>query len=1099
MMLLRQSTHRMVMQYHPQIGYLYVPNLKARIPNEVGGYFIRTNSQGFRSDIEFSTERKTRPRVLVFGDSYTAGDGCDNNQRFTDRLAETLDAEVYNFGMSGTGTDQQLLIFEEFAARIEADLVLLCVTVENIQRIKTGHRESIDRASGKRILVPKPYFTLDGSQLRLNHVPVPVQRLDAESHHAAARLGNGSIPWRDRPVEWYRTSPRLKGLRDCIQSQFLPLQGRILRCLRYQPYQDYTSPDSSGWRLMRAIIERFHSGVGPVPLLIVPIPTYFFFLHKLQPLYQDLFQSLNAPDRGLHVADVTTPLMDLPDKIRPALCFRHDTHFSPFGHEQVSHLLKQEIQTRRLLPQSGKLRPVGTPAPAAPSHRPTLILGLSCFYHNSAAALIKDGSIVAAAEEERFSRIKNDRGFPHQAVNYCLEEAGVHQDDLAAIVYYDNAALTFERILHTLLAVSPAGEEAWLRSIPSWARYKLHLPRLIRRSVRYEGLILHEMHHRSHAASAFYPSPFERAAILTVDGVGEWATASIGLGVENRVHLLKEMHFPHSLGLLYSAFTQFTGFEVNEGEYKMMGLAPYGEPKYVDTILTHLVDLKDDGSVELNLEYFAFLSEPTMTNGRFAQLFGGPARASGALITQREMDLARSIQVVTEEAVLRMARYAKNVTGERYLCMAGGVALNCVANGRLLREGPFEDIWIQPAAGDAGAALGAALDAYYTYFGQSHRARGKAVSRQGGSYWGPEFRDEEIGAFLDTHGFSYRRLAPADRAETIASLLEEGKVVGHFAGRMEFGPRALGARSILGDARNREMQVNLNVKIKYRESFRPFAPTVLAGKAGEYFDLAGESPYMLLVAPVKHDRRKPARREAGDINLLSIVKQERSDIPAVTHVDYSARVQTIKREDHPLYHDVVKAFEARTGYAVIVNTSFNVRGEPVVCTPYDAYRCFMRTGMDVLVLGDCLLEKAEQPAWPEAKGHMENPARCARPAVPETLIKELRRLYAKDVALLAASLGDQIRVSTRFQRASSNWQPSRADQSAKAVFSIPDGIDTATPNAEVMAQAILESWTPGRATDALRPLLITLIQLGQQFPIADTLNEEVSDSVYVMF
>jgi carbamoyltransferase len=1099
MMLLRQTTHRMVMQYHPRIGYLYVPNLRARIPNEAGGYLIRTNSQGFRSNGEFSTERTTRPRVLVFGDSYTAGDGCDNAQRFTDRLAATLDAEVYNFGVSGTGTDQQLLIFEEFAARIEADVVLLCVTVENIQRIQVGHRESIDRVSGRRILVPKPYFTLDGSQLRLNHAPVPVQRPDVESHPAVARPHNGAIPWRDRPVEWYRRSPRLKGLRGHIQSRFLSLQGRVLRHMRYQPYPDYKSPYSSGWRLMRAIIERFHAGVGPIPLLIVPVPTYFFFLHKLRPVYQDLFQSLDAPDRGLHVADVTTPLMNLPDRVRPALCFRHDTHFSPFGHEQMAHLLKREIQARRLLPQSEKIRPVGKPAPVASSHKPTLILGLSCFYHNSAAALIKDGRIIAAAEEERFSRIKNDRGFPHQAVNYCLEEAGVHQDDLTAVVYYDNAALTFERILHTVLAISPAGEEAWLRSIPSWVRYKLHLPRLIRRSVGYEGLLLQEVHHRSHAASAFYPSPFDRAAILTVDGVGEWATASIGLGADNRVQLLKEMRFPHSLGLLYSAFTQFTGFEVNEGEYKMMGLAPYGEPTYVDTILAHLVDLKDDGSVELNLDYFAFLSEPTMTNERFAQLFGGPARASGALITQREMDLARSIQVVTEEAVLRMARYAKKVTGERYLCMAGGVALNCVANGRLLREGPFEDIWIQPAAGDAGAALGAALDAYYTYFDEAHRTSGKAVSRQGGSYWGPEFREEEIGAFLDTHGFPYRRLVPSDRAETIASLLEAGKVVGHFAGRMEFGPRALGARSILGDARNREMQVNLNVKIKYRESFRPFAPTVLAGKVGEYFDLSGESPYMLLVAPVKHDRRKAVRRDAGDINLLSIVKQERSDIPAVTHVDYSARVQTIKREDHPLYHDIVKAFEARTGCAVIVNTSFNVRGEPVVCTPYDAYRCFMRTDMDVLVLGDCLLEKSKQPVWPEAKGHMENPARSMRRAAPEALIKELRRLYTKEVASLAASLGEHIRVSARFQRASSNWHPCAADQSAKAVFSIPDGIDTAMPNAEVMAQAILESWTQGPATEALRPLLITLIRLGQRFPVVDSLNEEVSDSVYVMF
>ena len=636
------------------------------------------------------------------------------------------------------------------------------------------------------------------------------------------------------------------------------------------------------------------------------------FLYRLKPLYQALFESLATLDKNIHVADVTGPVSQMPWKTRRQLCFEHDTHFSPFGHQVMAHLLQQEIQKRGLLPSPAKISPLKRRDSSAVK-KPTFVLGLSCFYHNSAAALIKDGEIVAAAEEERFTRIKNDRRFPYNAANYCLEEAGIHQNELSAVVYYDNAPLTFERILHTLLALGSKGEDLWVRVMPSWLRYKLHLPQLIRRALHYNGPVLHDIHHRSHAASAFYPSPYERAVILTIDGVGEWATASIGVGKENQIQILKEMRFPHSLGLLYSAFTQFTGFEVNEGEYKMMGLAPYGEPKYVDTILEHLVDLKEDGSVELNLDYFAFLAEPRMTNERFAEVFGGPPRKPEAWITQREMDLARSIQVVTEEAMLRMARHAHKLTGEKNLCMAGGVALNCVANGRLLREGPFEQLWIQPAAGDAGGALGAALDAYYNYFGGSRDPTANGCSLQGGSFWGPEFSDEEIRAFLDTHAYPYRELSPSQRAETVASLLQEGKIVGHFLGRMEFGPRSLGARSILADARNQEMQVNLNLKIKYRESFRPFAPTVLAEKVGEYFELDRESPYMLLVAPVKESRCKPVQRLTDNDDLLSVVRQERSDIPAVTHVDYSARVQTIQHEDHPAYYELIRMFEAKDG------------------------------------------------------------------------------------------------------------------------------------------------------------------------------------------
>ncbi|MCP4933647.1 MAG: hypothetical protein GY927_05440, partial [bacterium] len=537
------------------------------------------------------------------------------------------------------------------------------------------------------------------------------------------------------------------------------------------------------------------------------------------------------------IADVTTAINQLSSEEKAQVPFKHDFHFSPYGNRLMAKLLVDEIRQHRWLSEGGGENgryPISSNGSGSQSDADRYILGISCFYHNSAACLLKNGRILAAAEEERFSRIKHDRNFPHRAINYCLEEAGIQQNALDAIVYYDNAYQTFERLLHTQLAIGKAGEEAWMRVIPSWLQYKLAIPAYIRSSLKYKGTILHNAHHRSHAASAFFPSPFARAAILTIDGVGEWATASISHGVGSKITMLKEMHFPHSVGLLYSAFTQFIGFKVNNGEYKMMGLAPYGTPKYVDLITEHLVDMKEDGSIVLNMEYFAFLSQPRMTNEKFAALFDGPARHPDDPITQREMDIARSVQVVTEEIVIRMAQHAYELTGEKYLCLAGGVALNCVANGRLLREGPFEDIWIQPAAGDAGCALGAAIDIWHTYYSQPRLLPENGGSLQQGSYWGPSYSDAEIKAFLQTFSFPYRYIVPEERAQTIARFIENGKVLGHFCGRLEYGPRALGSRSILGDARNQEMQTTINLKIKYRESFRPFAPTVLAECISEY-------------------------------------------------------------------------------------------------------------------------------------------------------------------------------------------------------------------------------------------------------------------------
>ncbi len=596
---------------------------------------------------------------------------------------------------------------------------------------------------------------------------------------------------------------------------------------------------------------------------------------------------------------------------------------------------------------------------------PTHVLGISALYHDSAACLVTDGQLVAAAQEERFTRVKHDARFPRQAVAYCLQEAGIQARDLTCVGFYDKPLLTFERLLETHLATAPRGLRLFWKSMGVWLEQKLWIPQLVQRELAYDGPVLFGEHHESHAASAFYPSPFAEAAILTLDGVGEWATTSYGYGRGADIHLLAELRFPHSLGLLYSAFTYFTGFRVNSGEYKLMGLAPYGEPRYVQRILDHLVDLKDDGSFRLDTRYFGYVDGLRMTNDRFAALFDGPPRQPESPLTQREMDLARSCQVVTEEIMLRLARTVHRETGMDALCLAGGVALNCVGNGRILREAPFARVWIQPAAGDAGGAIGVALSLWHRYLGRPRQVDGQRDAMRG-ALLGPAFDADAITAFLTQQGAVATRLAPGDLPGRVAALLAEEKVVGWFNGRMEFGPRALGARSILGDPRSPRTQSVMNLKIKFRESFRPFAPSVLRERVSDYFELDTDSPYMLLVAPV--GRQRQIAMTAAQDGLFGIDKLNvpRSDIPAVTHVDYSARVQTVAREDNPRYWELIKAFGDLTGYAVVVNTSFNVRGEPIVCTPADAYRCFMRTEMDYLVLGDYLLAKSEQPAWTEA-------------------------------------------------------------------------------------------------------------------------------------
>ena len=600
-----------------------------------------------------------------------------------------------------------------------------------------------------------------------------------------------------------------------------------------------------------------------------------------------------------------------------------------------------------------------------PSQKSITILGVSAFYHDSAACLVQDGKIIAAAQEERFTRKKHDLSFPINAVNYCLSEAGITLRDLSFVGFYEKPFIKFERLLFTYFAYAPFGILSFLKAMPIWLKQKIFLKELIRKELNYDGQIIFTDHHESHAASAFYPSPFDEAAILTIDGVGEWASSSFGSGKGNTFNLLSEIKFPHSLGLLYSSFTYYTGFRVNSGEYKLMGLAPYGEPKYLDLIKSELVDIKEDGSFKLNMKYFNYCAGLTMTNGKFHKLFGGPPRKPETAISQKDMDIARSIQDVTEEIMLKMANHVHEVTGKENLCLAGGVALNCVGNGKILRESKFKQVWIQPSAGDAGGALGVALFIWYRYL-DNPRESNNIDDHQDGSYLGPCYNDEQIEDFLRREEIPHEKSLADDLPAKVATLISRQKVVGIFDGRLEFGPRALGSRSIIADSRSEKMQRLINLKIKFRESFRPFAPSVLEEEVGEYFELNQSSPYMLLVSPVRSDKLTGETDNKSE-DIRERLNVRRSVIPAVTHVDNSARIQTVSEKTKPVYYRIIREFHKQTGCPVIINTSFNIRGEPIVCTPEDAYRCFMRTDMDYLVLGNYICDKNKQPQKEELK------------------------------------------------------------------------------------------------------------------------------------
>ncbi len=916
------KTFRQIIRYDQELGHTYVPNQLARLRYGNDGYFIETDERGFRNSKD---EVKSEVTLLVLGDSFAAGDGVENHQRFSDRLQDLLDCKVVNLAVSGYGVDQQLLVYEKYSREIDHDYVLFTPHLDDLKRNLMSAREGIDKSSGQAALIPKPYFQIVEQELILQNVPVPMERANVENE--ASNDESSSLIHRAKNYV-------------------------SRRVLKNQLHPELADPNSNEWRLMHLLMERLVKSIGDKKLIVAPIPYYDSVTYKESPFFLKEFEKY--ANSRVSIVDLATMLNGNhsleKDEIFLPLC----GHFTPKAHDLVAN----SIANKLTIPKRANKRVTSNTSDS-------YVLGISCFYHDSGAALLKNGKIIAAAQEERFTRIKHDKSFPGNAINYCLEEGRLNINQLEAIVYYDYESWTIERVLHNKQAIGNKGEALWENAKKSLYT-KLKLPHIIRRETNYSGNIYKTQHHISHAAGTFYPSPFNEAAILVVDGVGEWACSTIATGSNNNITIEAQQHYPHSLGLLYSAFTYFCGFKVNSGEYKLMGLAPYGTPIYSDIIKQHLVDIKDDGSIFLDLDYFSFLEGEKMTNSRFAELFGGSERSRESEITRREMDLAASIQAVTEEIVIKMANHAYKLTGKKNLVMSGGVALNCVSNGKLYDTTPFEDFYFQPASGDAGGAVGCALNWYF------ENAENPQKESQPNAYLGPDFSMNETSSFLETKGLKYHTFAAENRASKIAELLNEKNIIGYFDGRMEFGPRALGNRSIIANPMDVEMQSKLNLKIKFRESFRPFAPIFAEERTEQYFDFDRPSPYMLVVRNVKEELLvTPKTDQKATDNMIEIVNQKRSELPAITHVDNSARLQSVSKEQNPRFHDILMKFEKHTGKAVLINTSFNVRGEPIVCNLNDAYKCFMRTNMDVLVLNDCYLIKSEQPDWQEIENWQE--------------------------------------------------------------------------------------------------------------------------------
>jgi len=1082
------KTHRQIITFNKDLGHSYTPNLNARLIDENGGYFIKTNSSGFRSNIEFKN-KKEKKRILFFGDSNTAADGVSNNDRYSDILGKYFDAEVFNYAISGTGTDQQYLTWKKYAKEVQADLIIIGSLVENIERNKVQYRETIDYFTKKKTLTPKPYYEIENNNLKLKNCPV--ERFDGNFDNIDKKKTQWNIPLKEegiyKAVNYIRKNNFFKYLDKKYENQLTILRSFLIKFF-YQPYKDYEKPQSEGYKLSKKILENFIQEIKAknIPVILAPIPTYHYYFDGAKPVYKNFFNSFNNPSENIFVMDPLQELKSVSGKNKRLLALINDkSHFSKNGHLVIANYLKKEINNLGILNLSKNSEK--NYSLKKKIKKSIYILGISAFYHDSAATLIQDGKIISAAQEERFTRKKNDQSFPKFAINYCLEEAGISAEELDAIIYYDNAYLTLERTMWSYVRTAPRSLKSWMKYVPRWVSYKFFIPNLIRENLNYKGKILQNQHHRSHLASAFFPSPFSTSAILTVDGVGEWATASIGLGQGNKIKMLKEMSYPNSVGLLYSAFTQFLGFKVNSGEYKMMGLAPYGKPIYYDLILEKLIVLRDDGSIKINQEYFSYLDGSEMTNQKFADLFGGKARKPESRITQQEMNIASSIQKVTEKIIFNMASYAKKITGADNLCLSGGVALNCVINGSLLRSGLFKDIWVQPASGDAGSSLGSAYDAYFSYFKKDRILREDKLPFQKGSLLGPSWKNSEIESFLDSADINYNFIDnEKEKNNIVANYINEGKVIGLFLGRTEFGPRALGSRSIIGDPRNKEMQTRINLKIKFRESFRPFAPAILKDKVNDFFDLKKESPYMMMVAPVQPNKRVQSNSVKTD-DMLQIVKEIRSEVPAITHIDYSARVQTVDQSYNKKFYQIIKEFENQSNCPLVINTSFNVRGEPIVNSPLDAFKCFMNTNMDILVIEDFIIEKEKQS---------ENDIKKWKFIIDEEKTTKEKFYFSKELSEIYSNV-KKIKVNDNIS--SKGWC-NYIEESNSKIFEIPDELDKKNYQPSQMCDEIIEYWKDKKFANDMRGIILELLELSKKYKNKKIqMTEKISENMYEMF
>ena len=916
------TTFRQIIEYDEYLGHKYIPNIKACLQYGNRNYLIQTDDFGFRNSVK---KTNSKCKIICIGDSYTAGDGVSNKDRFTDIIEEKYDCEIINLAVSGYGIDQQILAYEKYSKIIKHDFVLFCPHLDDLNRNCLSEREGIDKSTRKKILIPKPYFVLKNKKLVLKNNPVPKKRKKLNTQEQSKNhtyLGKVKIKLKFHFYKYYN------------------------RILKISSFPEFNNEFSSQWIITKPLINKLKKLVKEKKMIIIPIPFNEIIDRNENVNYFKIFKTFE--DSNTYVHDISSILKSHHNIKKESIYFKLCGHFSISGNavvaKEIGELLFQKFNVLKRENKSNLLK-----------SNDTYVLGISCFYHDSAATIIKNGVVIAAAQEERFTRIKHDKSFPINSINYCLEESNIEIDNVNSIVTYDNETWTIERILWNNLNLNQQSNKFWNLAKKSLAK-KLKLPEIIRHYTGYSGEIYKCNHHMSHAAGAYYPSEFNNAAILVIDGVGEWACTTIAKGNGSKIEILKQQFYPHSLGLLYSAFTYYTGFKVNSGEYKLMGLAPYGKPIYYQLIKDNLVNIKEDGSISLNLDYFSFQEGKKMTNDNFDSLFKGPARKSESKISRKEMDIAASIQKITEEIVVKMANHAYKITNCKNLVMSGGVALNCVSNGHLFDKTPFKDFYFQPASGDAGGSLGAALAWYYQKFPSINTNTSTLKT----AFLGPKFSKNEIKSFLISKNFNYKEFNN-DRPKTIANFIYENKIIGHFDGRMEFGPRALGARSILGNPLSSKMQSKLNLKIKYRESFRPFAPIYKEDKTSEYFDFNRPSPYMLIVRKVNQKLLfKNKNNNENETDLLKIINEVRSEIPAITHVDNSARLQSVNITQNKNIYEILDEFEKLTGKGILINTSFNVRGEPIVCTPEDAYLCFMRTEMDVLVLGDFYLLKEEQ-------------------------------------------------------------------------------------------------------------------------------------------